>query len=241
MATESGEDVSERRCRLYEVIGAYYAALAAGQAPDIEEICTLHPDLAADLKGFFDDQDGFHRVTQPLRLVARPSADEITATVSIEGDASGNNAPADGAKTWRQYEAGAYDAGTHVRNFGDYELIEEVAGGMGVVYKARQRSLNRPVALKMMLAGQFASPDDLRRFRNEAEAVANLDHANIVPVYEVGEQEGFSYFAMKLVEGGSLAGRLTEFAADPKAAARLLSAVARAVHHAHRAACCTAT
>jgi WD40 repeat protein len=86
----------------------------------------------------------------------------------------------------------------------------------------------------MILAGQLASADEVRRFQSEAEAAAQLDHPNVVPIYEVGEHEGQHYFSMKLVEGGSLAGQAARFRADPKAAAKLLAAAARAVHYAHQ-------
>lgn len=123
------------------------------------------------------------------------------------------------------------------REFGSYELLEEVArGGMGIVYKARQTQINRTVALKVMAAGQFAAPDFVKRFRTEAEAVAKLDHPNIVPIYEVGECEGQPFFSMKFVEGGSLAGRISNLKSQisHRAAAELLAKLARAVHHAHQ-------
>jgi tetratricopeptide (TPR) repeat protein/predicted Ser/Thr protein kinase len=133
-----------------------------------------------------------------------------------------------------------------VRYFGEYELLEELAhGGMGVVYKARQTSLNRVVALKMLLGGKFSGPEDLKRFRTEAEAVANLDHPNIVPIYEVGEHQGQQYFTMKLIDGGSLSQWLRRNSgvrdgsqqlpvSREKEAAQLVATVARAVHFAHQ-------
>ena len=125
--------------------------------------------------------------------------------------------------------------GERIRYFGDYELLKVLGqGGMGIVYKRHQLSLNRPVALKMIKAARFASDEEVRRFRNEAEAVAGLDHPTIVPIFEVGQYEDQQYFSMKLVSGQSLDKRLRDFVADPRRAAEVVSLTARAIHHAHQ-------
>ena len=120
-------------------------------------------------------------------------------------------------------------------SFEDYELIAELGrGGMGIVFKARQRSLNRLVALKVIRGGRADGAEDSRRFRAEAEAAAYLDHPHIVPIYEIGERNGRLFFSMKLLEGGSLAEKRGEFSENPRRSAELVEVIARAVHHAHQ-------
>lgn len=125
-------------------------------------------------------------------------------------------------------------ASTQVRYFGTYELIGEIArGGMGVVYKARQNTLNRTVAVKVILSGQLATGDEVRRFLVEAEAAANLSHPGIVPVYEFGEHDGTHYFSMAYIDGPSLAEKLGEGALDAAGAVDLMIPIAEAVEYAH--------
>jgi serine/threonine-protein kinase len=132
-----------------------------------------------------------------------------------------------------------------VRYFGDYELLEEIArGGMGIVFKARQVSLNRLVALKLISAGTLATEDLVKRFKAEAEAAASLLHPNIVPIYEIGEHQGQHYFSMGLIEGPNLRQALARIqnpkseirngGYKPRDAAKLLSTIARSVHYAHQ-------
>ena len=146
----------------------------------------------------------------------------------------------------------AWGSGTAIRNFGDYQLQAELGrGGMGVVFQAQQVSLHRPVALKMILAGQLASPEAVERFRREAEAAAHLDHPNIVPVYEVGTCDGHHYFSMKLIPGRSLSEAKSDWSviradepsgsvshaelrARQRRVAKLVETLAAAVQHAHQ-------
>jgi WD40 repeat protein len=204
---------SERDNQVNRILAAYLEARRLGQAPVREELLRQYPDLADELRSFFADQDGFGRLADQIGPPAEPT------TLSPTGGTDGG--PQSGM----------------VRYFGDYELLEEIArGGMGVVYRARQISLQRQVALKMILAGQLASADEVARFRREAEMAANLDHPNIVPVYEVGEHNGQQFFSMKFIEGGSLATCRNDVGNHTalRCAAQLLATVARAVHHAHQ-------
>jgi serine/threonine-protein kinase len=207
--------------RLDEVITAYLKALEAGQAPARDGLLDRYPDLADDLRVFFADQEVVDRLTTPLQRIALAVRIREAAAETTSGD---------------EYGGAAQSGERPAPSFGDYELLGEVGrGGMGVVYKCRQKSLGRLVALKLIRPGAVAGEADSRRFRNEAETVAQLDHPNIVPVHEVGEQpDGLLYFSMKLIEGGSLAAQLPRFRDDPRAAAGLVAKVARAVHHAHQ-------
>src|SRR5204862_689080 len=121
-----------------------------------------------------------------------------------------------------------------VAKFGDYELLEEIGrGGQGVVYRARQKSLNRTVALKVIGLGHWATEAHLKRFRREAEAAAKLEHPGIVPIHEVGERDGSCYFSMKFVEGGQLDEVVRREPMPIRRAVEFIAKVARIVHYAH--------
>jgi eukaryotic-like serine/threonine-protein kinase len=220
---------TERDQLLDDVVVAYLEAVEAGQPPDARPWLARYPELATELAEFFADQAKVNGWTEPLRDLSEgeTAADDPLQTLSgRESSGAAVTVPA---------------------RLHDYELLEEIArGGMGIVYRARHVRLQRIVALKMILAGQLASPADVQRFRAEAEAAAHLDHPHIVPIYEVGEHNGQHYFSMKLVEGISLgqwiaqrqpareAAKPGPWQAAQRDGARLLAQVARAVAYAHQ-------
>ena len=191
--------------QLAELLDELFAARARGEAVNIDAAAAKNPALAVELRELW---------------AAAELADWIgSAPLDPVGDA-----PAAGPSL------------ALPRMFGGYELLEELGrGGMGVVYRARQSQLDRTVALKMVLRGPLATAEDLGRLRGEAAAAARLDHPAIVPVYEVGEQDGQAYFSMQLIEGDTLSARLAEGPLPPRQAAELLVEVARAIHVAHQA------
>ena len=204
MTPDGYADLGAREDALNRVLADFLDALGRGDRVDLRAWQTRYPSFAGDLADL---------------LAARREVGEMLEETRPSGGA-GIGAP-----------RVAVPSGV----LGDYELLEELGhGGMGRVYKARQRSLGRLVALKVIRAGAPATEADRLRFRTEAEAAARLDHPNIVPVYEVGEHDGQPYIAARYVAGGPLSRHLDRFRDDPRAAAALVAALARAVHHAHQ-------
>ncbi len=188
------------------LLDAYLSRLQAGDASDREAVLREHPELASALN-----------CLDALENLAPPPA---------AGDDAGFDDELLGAQA---------AASELPRTFGEYELLSEIGrGGMGVVYRARQESLDRIVAVKMILGSHLASPEHVRRFHAEAKAAAKLRHSNIVHIHEVGQLHDQDYFVMEYIEGDSLAERIAKGPIDVAMAVRLLRAVARAVDHLHR-------
>ena len=197
--------------------------IAQGEQPKVADYAIRFPDVPVEqIASVFES----HRAN-PLHQSARPGQspeESASRTPTIIGPGNGEE----------REDEGTAPALTRVPYFGDYVLLREIArGGMGVVYEARQRSLNRPVALKMILSGQLATSEQVARFRREAEAAAQLDHPGIVPIYEIGTVGDQHYFAMAYVSGPSLSARLRARPLEPREAAELVRDVALAVQYAH--------
>ena len=187
-----------------KLLDAYLARLHAGERPDREAVLREHPELASAL----DCLDALEGLAPPA--LKHPTPD---------GGADGTVPP----------------LGELPRDFGPYQLLREIGrGGMGVVYEARQKGLDRSVAVKMILAGHLASPEMVRRFQSEAKAAARLHHSNIVHIHDVGQVQGQDYFAMEYIDGRSLADQIARGPIDVAGAVRLVATVARAVEHLHQ-------
>jgi len=188
-----------------DILESYLRRLQSGERPEREAVLRTHPELASAL-------------------------DCLEALESLAP-------PADAADLGRRDDTlELRPAATQLpRTFGQYELLAEIGrGGMGVVYKARQKTLDRTVALKMILAAHLASAEHVRRFHAEAKAAARVRHSHIVHIHEVGQLHGQDYFAMDYIEGDNLADRIAREPIDVQTTVRLLAAVARAVDHLHR-------
>ena len=212
MAGASHDDI------LAELLDRCIAEQRDGKSPDIEELCRDQPEFAVELRELWGavmvaDAVAAHSMTIPVASNAellQPHPGPLSAMADFRPEGQGGT-------------------------MGDYEILEELGrGGMGVVYKARQVSLGRIVALKMILRGALAAAADMARFRTEAEIVARLEHPQIVPLYEVGEFNGQPYFSMKFVAGTTLAKRLAEGPLPAREAAEILAPICRAIDFAHR-------
>jgi len=202
--------IDEREALLIRLLDEFAAQSRSGKTPDFEAVRKDHPELFDELR----------------QLWATAMVAEDLATLSAVLDA-----PAEKADVPARVEP---PVAGH-RRVGDYEILEEIGrGGMGVVYRSRQISLGRIVALKMVLRGALASATDRTRFRAEAESAARLHHPHITPVYEVGDEDGQPYFSMQFVEGTTLARRIADGPLPAQEAARTLLPICRAIAEAHR-------
>ena len=192
------------RLAIDDVCDAFEADLRAGLAPRVEEFLGNRPE--------------------PERAYLLAELAKIEQEYRARGE----------ARTTVPYQPHGRDRDAGLPSVPGYEILSVLGrGGMGVVYRARQLEPSRPVALKMMRAGEFATADERQRFRFEAQTVAALDHPGIVPIYGVGEVGGEPFLCLKYIEKGSLARRMKERSYSPKEAAALVAEVAAAVQHAH--------
>ena len=200
-----------RDARLAHLLEDLLTRSSKGERIDIARVAEEHPELAVDLRILWGTANLVNAVgDQALR--------DSVGNPLFEADDTGPSLSA--------LELPC--------RFGDYELLEEIGrGGMGVVFRARQVTLDRVVAIKMLLRGSLASGEDVDRFRREAQAVAQMAHPNILPIFDFGEHDGRMYFTMPLIQGETLAQRLARGRLPSRRAAKLLSAICHAVHHAH--------
>jgi serine/threonine protein kinase len=202
----SVEPSEEREQRLADILSEAADAVCRGDLMDLQSMYHEHPDLENELRRLFG--------TMLVTDTAGASLDEGITSPEPES-------------RWRSLRLPV--------EIGDYRLEEEIGrGGMGVVFRARQISLNRTVAVKMILRGRLASTTDISRFLSEARATAKLEHPNIVPVYEAGDIEGRAFFSMKLIDGPTLSEQVNGQPLRQREAAKLVAKIARAIGYAHQ-------
>src|SRR5262245_44958638 len=224
MSAEPPADVaaadSEHDRRLAALLEGLLERHRRGEQPDVEAAARDHPELADELRQLWATVLFAHEFA-PTADHPGPGAPKTAAARPTPTSEDGQRRPP-GPVPQLPYP------------FAGYELVEELGrGGMGVVYKARDRRLNRTVALKVILRGEDATAEQLNRFRAEARAAGQLDHPNLVPVFDAGEADGLPYFVMKYVDGSTLSQLLTAGPLPPRDAARLLIPICRAVAFAH--------
>jgi serine/threonine protein kinase len=217
--SESNNSESEQLDELlYQLIEQLTEQSRRGKTPDLEAFVREHPELESELRELWATA----MIAEDLACLSREEFSSFTDETVVTPQVS---ASVDEFKGTLDFP----------RRIGDFDLLEEIGrGGMGVVFKTKQISLNRIVALKMILRGELASAGDVARFRAEAEAAARLNHPHIVPVYEVGKHNGQPYFSMKYVEGTTLAKRLADGPLPSQEAAEMLIPVCRAIAESHR-------
>jgi serine/threonine protein kinase len=208
--------------RLEMAVAEFLECLDRGESPDRAAILLQYADIAAELGEFFTDHDRIEQFARPNRAIDAQQAPTISHQPTPNCDSD---------TTWQV----AFESQpTLPTQIGPYTILAELGrGGMGIVFRARHAGLDREVALKTILAGQFASPEDLSRFGAEATAAATLDHQGIVPIFDMGQFAGQPYFAMPLIQGQTLAERLKSGALPPLTAVKLLAKIAAAVAYAH--------
>ncbi len=205
---EDHEEYSEAEHRLAAIVAELSERVQTGESLSLSQVCELHPEFAPDLRLLWGTL--------------------VVADVAGKHDSSQSH-----ESTMPSSDSGIWQLPLPIQ-LGDYEFVDEIGhGGMGVVYRAKQCSLGRYVAVKMILRDRLSSQADRRRFFVEAEATAKLNHPGIVPLYEVGELEGRPFFSMQLIRGTTLARRIADGPLPQREVVRLLIPICHAVHYAH--------
>ncbi len=220
-ATNEGN--SERK--LNEAIAEYYRQVELGNVLDRTAFLAKFPGFERELREFLSDVGVMGFEYENAKLGAEPNSCKST-----EGSTAFQFSTEDTASSLGRLKEQEFPI-----DFGDYELLSEIdRGGMGIVFRAKHKSLRRVVALKVMKSGELASEKELQRFRTEVEAAATVKHKNIVPIYEIGEARGLFYFTMDYVDGCDLAKAVRERDLAPREIVRMIIKVTDAVSKAHR-------